>query len=190
MRLEINLVIFTILLTLLPCSICNKSNNPVVPAPCPIEFLMLDTSSLPEGWLAGKPRERSAPTRWGIEKLGVTFMSDSAPGVNLQHVHRGENYKRTSDGYFEFMTSWFHTNEGNTEWYLPLEFPYKNTIADRYHFRCATVKHNGIEFCHFVGQYGVYITEIQTVMSPSMTYDDLAYILQTIDTKMTQCLGK
>lgn len=150
---------------------------------------MLDSSALPEGWLGGDPRTKSAPVRWGVDRLGVTFLSESAPGVTLQVVHRGRDYKHTSDGYFELASSWFNADTNNTEWYLPLEFPYENSIADRYRFECATVKHNGAEICQFVGQYGVFITRFRTVISPSMTYDDLEYILQTLDTKMTKCLG-
>jgi hypothetical protein len=177
-------------LIFLSCSVCGGVDEHVVPPACPIEFLMIDASALPEGWLGGTPRVKGAPVRWGVDKLGITFLSESAPGVTLQDVYRGANYKDTSDGYFELMTDWFHVDKGNTEWYLPLRFRYKNTIADRYRFGCATVRHNGIEFCQFVGQYGLYITRFQTVMSSGMTYDDLEQILRIIDDKMTQCLDK
>lgn len=178
-------------LIFLTCSVFGKVDEQVVPPACPIEFLMIDGSDLPEGWLGSTPRVKGAPVRWGVEKLGVTFLSESAPGVILHAVHRGENYKVTSDGYFELMTDWFQVDEEyNTEWYLPLRFQYKNTIADRYRFGCATIRHNDIEFCQFVGQYGLYITRFETVISSGMTYDDLAHILQIIDDKMTKCLNK
>lgn len=188
--IRINLISVIIPLILLSCSVFGRANEYVVPSVCPIEFLMIDASALPEGWLGGTPRVKSAPVRWGVDKLGITFLSESAPGVTLQDVYRGANFKDTSDGYFELMTDWFHVDKGNTEWYLPLRFRYKNTVADRYQFGCATVKHNGVEFCQFVGQYGLYITRFHTVMSSGMTYDDLEQILGVIDDKMAQCLSK
>jgi hypothetical protein len=186
---KMTLPTFVTLLGLLACSVI-RTNEAIVPPPCPMENLMIDKSLFPEGWhQEGPPRQRSAPVRWGIEKLGVGFLTQEN-GVAGQVVHRGENFSHTEDGYFELVDSWFDSEEDATDWYIPPEFNYESAIANHDRFGCRTYKPSGVESCQLVGQYGVYLTRFHTFMSPIMTYDDLAHILQAIDDKMAQCLNE
>ncbi len=190
MVLKIKSFNFWLGLTLFFGLACGIVTEPAVPPPCPIETLMIDVSLFPKDWLQqGPPREKAATVQWGVEKLGVTFIS-MVHGVALQDVHRGRNVKISEVGYAEEFTSWFHSREDETEWYIPADFNYESLVADRYRFGCQTQKPSGVENCQLVGQYGVYIMRFHTFMSPIMTYDHLAHILQTIDNKMATCLGR
>lgn len=151
---------------------------------------MIDGALFPKGWSqAGSPSQRGAPVRWGVDKLGVSFVTQEN-GVANQFVHQGRNPEHTEEGYLDLVTSWFDSREDATDWYIPPEFNYKSTIADRYRFGCRTYKPSGVESCQLVGQYGVYITRFHTFISPIMTYNDLECIFQAIDNKMAQCIDK
>lgn len=177
-------------LALLACSILDEINEPVLPPPCPIENLMIDESLFSGGWSQmGPPDKSGAPIRWGVDKLGVGFITQEN-GVANQVVHQGRNPEHTEKGYFDLVDSWFDSREDETAWYVPPEFNYEGPIANHYRFGCRTHVPSGVQSCLMVGQYGVYLTQFYTDMSPIMTYRDLERILRTIDNKMAQCLSK
>jgi hypothetical protein len=183
----INLIVFLILPA---CLILGEAKGSLTPPPCPTENLMLDKALFPEGWSQhGPPSLRNAPIRWGVDRLGVSFGTQEN-GVANQVVHVGRNLNQAEEGYFDLVTSWFDTSEDATDWYIPSKFSYKNTVANRYRFGCRTYRLTGFESCQLVGQYGIYLVQFHTAMSPIMTYDDLARILRAIDDKMAKCLGK
>lgn len=190
MLYRISSVGLIILLVLLVGSTCGV-NEPITLPPCPIETLMIDKSYLPEEmlWYQEIPSRRGAPVRWGVDKLGVGFSSQKNGGV-IQDVYRGENFDQAEDGYFDLVTSWFDSREDETDWYIPSMFNYESVIADHFRFGCRTHKPSGVESCQMVGQYGIYVTRFRADISSIMTYEDLEHILQTIDDKMAQCLGK
>lgn len=189
MGYRISLVSFSVSVVVVLGLVCGI-NKPAVSPPCPLENLMIDESLFPDGWYQpGPPRERSAPVRWGIEKLGVGFISQKN-GVALQDVHQGQTVSQTEKGYLELVTSWFDSRTDETDWYIPPEFNYESPIANQFRFGCRIHKPSGVQSCQMVGQYGIYLTRFHTVMSPIMTYNDLAHILQAIDDKMAQCLNE
>ncbi len=186
-KISVSTLIITFILSL---SLACRLTESAAPPPCPVENLMINKSLFPEDWdQQGPPRERAAPVRWGIDKLGVTFISQKN-GVALQDVHRGRDVNETENGYFDNVTSWFHSGKEETEWYIPSDFNYESPVANRYRFGCHTHTPSGVQSCQLVGQYGVYLTRFRTHMSPIMTYEDLEHILQTIDNKMAKCLGR
>ena len=153
---------------------------------------MIDQSLFSKDWhQQSLPRERSAPDQWGIERLGVSFISQKN-GVAGQAVYRGRDFNESKVEYFDRIsaTGWFHSDENETEWYIPSDFTYKSTVADNYRFGCQTHNPSGVQSCQFVGQYEVYLIRFRTHMSEIMTYEDLEHILQTIDNKMAQCLDR
>jgi hypothetical protein len=157
-----------------------------------METLMLDRSLFSKDWYQQSlPSERSASVRWGIERLGVSFISQKN-GVAGQAVYRGRDSNETRAKYFDEITGpgWFHSDENETEWYIPSDFTYESTVANNYRFGCQTHKPSGVQSCQFVGQYEVYLIRFRTDMSSIMTYEDLERILQAIDNKMAQCLEK
>lgn len=171
---------------------CGISTDPAVPPPCPMENLMIDLSLFPDDWYQqGPPWEKAATVSWGVEKLGVTFVS-SVNGVAQQDVHRGRNVQKAKEGYPELASSWFHIREDETDWYTPTEFDYKSLVANQYRFGCQTHQSSSgeIETCQLVAQHEVYIMRFHTLMSPIMTYNDLGHILQDIDNKTAQCLAE
>jgi hypothetical protein len=181
----INLIIFLILSA---CLILGEASGPLTPPLCPTENLMIDKSLFPDGWSqAGPPTLRGAPVRWGVDRLGVSFIAQEN-GVANQFVHVGENLNHAEEGYFDLVTSWFDTPEDATDWYIPSKFNYNSPIVTHYRFGCRTYRPSGVESCQLVAQYGVYLVRFHTFMSSIMTYDDLERILQAIDDKMAKCL--
>lgn len=177
-----------IFVILFSCSI--REREPIIPPPCPIEDLIVDISSFPAGWTQNSPpRERNAPIRWGVDKRGVSFSTQEYGGA-IQDVYRGRNLDDAGKGYFNLSESWFRLREAEGDWYIPSEFSYESIIADHYRFGCSIHKPSGFQTCQMAAQYGVYVTRFYTGMSPLMTYSDLERILQAIDNKMGQCLGK
>jgi hypothetical protein len=141
-----------------------------------------------EDWQQQGPlSERAAPVRLGIERLGVTFIS-MRHGVALHEVYRERDEEKSKAEYFDQLNSWFHSSDDETDWYIPSEYNYNSSVVDNHQFRCQTHKPSGVENCQFVGQYETYIVRFHTYVSPIMTYDDQARILQAIDNKMARCL--
>ena len=141
----------------------------------------------PQGWVQqGLPDSRGAPVSFGVERIGVDF-STPTRGVAVQHVYRGFDARAASRGFRDIMSD-FSIREGETEWTVPQELVFHSQVADQFRLGCSTRIASGAQRCLFIGQYGVYLVKFHTYMSTDMmTYDDLEYILQDIDSRMTEC---
>jgi len=159
-------------------------------APCPIETLLVNEAVFPEGWeQQGVPDSRGAPASFGVERIGIDF-STPTRGVAVQHVYRAFNTRAAAAGYRDFMSD-FSVREEETEWTLPTELTYRSQVADQFRLGCSTHCPSGVQRCQFIGQYGPYVVVFHTYMSSDMmTYGDFERILQDIDRRMAQCLGR
>jgi hypothetical protein len=113
-----------------------------------METLVIDLSSFPKGWgQQGTPVERAATVKWGVEKLGVNFISEH--GVAQQDVHRGRDDYETEIEYLDRIksTAWFSFRKDETEWYIPTDFEYQSTVAEHYRFACQIHIPSEIQSC-------------------------------------------
>ena len=163
--------------------------RPPVAGPCNIQTLMVAETVFPDGW---RPQDdanaRYAPARFGIEKIGNSYLAPDL--VAVQDVYRAASAGKAREGYTDFMFD-FVRREEETDWSLPPELQYHSQIADQYRLECTALRSGGGEHCLFIAQYDVFLTEFHTYMSPEMmTYGDLEHVLQDIDRRMAQCLGR
>lgn len=107
----------------------------------------------------------------------------------IQDVYRAIDARAAAAGYNDFM-SYFSLDEGETEWILPEGFACKSPVADQFRLGCSSYHPGDVERCQFNGQFGVYLVRFHTCMSlDMMTYNDLEFILQDMDQRMTECLN-
>ncbi|MBN1935963.1 MAG: hypothetical protein JW934_14935 [Anaerolineae bacterium] len=178
------------LLMLLACRI--QIGPAPSPSPCSIESLLLDETFFHKDFYqTSVPSKDGAPMRFGINKIGTGFTSNQYGGAT-QEVYEGSDAKETRERFAENIATGydFSSREGWTDWYIPDTFDYQSLVADQFRFRCYKHKASGVETCQAVGQYGVYLIKFEADMSPILTYQDLERMLQGIDDKAAQCLGK
>ena len=156
-------------------------------APCEIETLLIDKSVVPKEWKQQGP-PGDPPDRFGVERISILF-STSTHGGGMQDIFRAWDKREASRGYYDFM-SHFSVREGETEWEIPPEITYRSQVADQSRLGCSTHLPSGVQHCQFIAQYEVYIVRFHADMSEVMTYADLERILQDIDRRMAQCLGR
>jgi len=179
-----------ILLVGIPCCSVGLTLRPPPTAPCEIETLLVDESVLPMAWeQQGPPRAKSAPVRFGVERIGTVFSTPTFGG-GLQHIYRARDKREATKGYHDFVGDFFSTRDTETEWEIPPEITFRSQVADQDHLGCSTHIRSSVRRCQFIAQYEVYIVRFDADMSEVMTYAGFERILQDIDSRMTQCLNR
>lgn len=175
-------------LMIIACAV--RIGPPPPPAPCPIENLILEEASFHnEIHQTGPASKSGAPMRFGVNKLGVGFTSMTQGGAT-QDVYEGRSILQTQEKFTEQIDVEFSNQKGYTEWYTPTDFNYYSSVADQIRFACRRHEASNVENCRAIGQYNVYLIILDVDISSFLTYRDMARLLQTIDVKVTQCLGK
>ena len=159
------------------------------PSPCAIESLMLDESLFHDAiYQTGPPSKKGAPMRFGIDKRGVGFTSQTQGGAG-QDVYEGRSARQTQEKFTEIVQFAFSRRKGYTDWYIPEGLHYQSAVADQMRFGCHRHEASGVEKCQVLSQYEVYLVRFHVDISSFLTHTDLERLLQTIDTKMAQCLA-
>jgi hypothetical protein len=88
---------------------------------------------------------------------------------------------------FERERKWrFYPQE---DWEVPTDVAYRSPIAEQYYVACGMS--GSTPMCKMSAQYEEYYVYLVVHMDPeTMTVRDLKPILEAIDEKMAQCLGK
>lgn len=157
-----------------------------------IEELLLDVSAFPVGWSADAegPRAPAKAPLGGLKSIERTELFFYVRGGGaVEEIHR---FQSTGDAIQEFERQLgiaFFVGKYDTPWIIPLALPYQSPIADQFHFACS--EQGSISMCRMIGRYEEYLVKFNTHMSPDfMTYEDLECVLQAIDERMAQYLGK
>jgi hypothetical protein len=162
-----------------------KFSTPV-PAPCPIDELLLDVSVFPGNWQeTGSRSERSAPVRMGIEKIGTSF-SDPKDGT-LQEAYRFENERQAQIAYRKEVGSWFTTSSHETNWTTPQELDNLTVNTDQFRVGCHNIISGSREQCQFVARYGPYILRLLGGMR-ALSYNDFIRLVNEVDRQAINCL--
>ena len=108
-------------------------------------------------------------------------------GGALERIWRFTSSEDASQAFERQMGYVFRNGEFNTPWTVPVELSYYSSVADQFHYACATFEGQPSPGCAYVAQYGVYVVHFQTSMLPGlMTCSDLENVLQAIDERMAQ----
>jgi hypothetical protein len=165
------------------------STPEIHPAPCPIQDLLLDASTFPDGeWLeSGSRSEKEAPSRMGIERIGTGF-SSKVDGV-VQDVYRFEDELKARKAYNSSVDSWFTPGEYETEWINPSVLDNLVIGADHYREGCNNSKPSGLESCQYVAQYGPYVIKLYAGMR-ALSYEEFNSLVTEIDKRAISCLSR
>lgn len=199
---------FVAALCLLTCAGCMLLGNALRQTPpkrdFEIEELFIDISAFPSGWEADPAGPQvdtgQAPLGGGpmsIQRREFFFYAEgTVKGKSVlarEKIYRMASVKVAAQEFERQMTLWFPKGEYWTPWNRPTELVFESSIADQSHVSCAydTAPPVFIEECNFLGQYEEYLVWFSTDMSPDyMTYEDLGHVLQAIDERMVQYLGR
>ena len=152
---------------------------------CKINTLLVDVSVFPgDQWEETGSRDtRGAPSRLGIERAGTTFSTPTQGGA-VTDIYRFQDDAQAKKNYSQLQSDWFNLAPEGSLWIAPIELKDIDLHADEFRLDCSR---KTIETCRLVARYQTYVVELKVDM-PTLTYNDLTYILQTIDQKMMGCL--
>lgn len=158
------------------------------PAPCPVETLLLDEASFPSGdWeQLGSPSPRGAPSTVGVERLGTSFSAKQRE-VAVNHVYRFFEEGDAERGFYDLSETWFRDRPYETTWLVPEQIAIK-PAADEFRLACNYDKELEVHQCRFIGQYGVYVTEL-SMRTIASSEDEFAMAVANVDARLNACLA-
>jgi hypothetical protein len=171
---------------------CSIMLSPLSEAPCPIDSLLIEATSLPEIIFqeTGGRSSEDAPARVGIEKAGTTFASFDKGGI-VNHVYRFEKAEEALQEFQHVSRYSFSQTKDITEWVEPGKLIDIDLHADAYKAACSLIINvePNVEVCKFVAQYGPYETDL-TVDMIALDHSDFVNLIVDIDQKMSVCLDR
>jgi hypothetical protein len=145
-----------------------------------LQALLVDETAMPSSWnqADGQPTKNDEFSHGAINHCMITFHTSN--GAAFEQIFQYETEQEAAADYMRMKELFFREDSKS--------FPapsYDLTNADNFHLACAIS--TDTPMCGILAQYGVYIIDTNTHMSPDfMTNDDLVRVLQAIDEKMAQ----
>lgn len=167
---------------------CKATSKKSADHVCPIESLLVDSSSLPgPQWqeLGGRSY-RDVPLRLGIDRVGTSF-SGPKGGIVSEKVHRFCNEEEAIDGYNELADYWFSLEPSGTSWTKPTISNNISISPNNYRLECSTSQN--VRTCLYVARYGNNAIALKAHMI-IIKDQDLFNIIELIDRKAKACTEK
>lgn len=189
----------TVLLIWSSICACCVSPQSAVEYP-PIDQLLIDESSFPQGWEASEPDIDFPPLapwtsrRKEVEYIDRTYYAPSERGGHaFIRIQRFGDSRAAAEEYAHKADIAFRETEWNTPWTVPVELAFESVVADQYRYACSMGGAGELARpeCAYVAQYRAYAIEfyIDFYDTSVITYTDLLAIFQAIDEQMEQHLG-
>jgi len=167
------------------------------PPAFPVEELLLDESTFPEGWHAHRD-SYDPEDRLPAEQIALGLHINGCGPYSLgagQYVYRFfDGAEEAATAYRTESALWFSAREGWGPWGTPPELPYESPVADQFRLACCADQTSSQRFCQAVGQYEEYVVLLDVDMNPEypecMDFNDLERIVAAVDDRMASHLGK
>ena len=154
----------------------------------PARLLLIDIEVFPAGWQVRGEGPRSVPQAplGGRGSLQSVYLSFYLPEVAdaFEEIYLFGSTREASRYYARRVEQTFGQTEWDDTWTVPEELSYQSFRADQYRFACdESTSRTPMQGCTYIAQYGVYVVLFCMSWIPdySMSYTDLAKILQAID---------
>jgi hypothetical protein len=163
----------------------------------PIDRLLIDESSFPEGWEANDP-DWTHPARapWSgstnmVEYISRDFFSLAGNGASaVQEIRQFDSSQAAAKRYEHELVTIFRDTEWNTPWVAPAELLFESSVSEQYHYACSIGGEGDLAQpgCAYVAQYEVYVVYFGVAIydTVAITYAELIPVFESIDARFAQ----
>jgi hypothetical protein len=161
----------------------------------PIDRVVIDESSFPDGWIATEPNTDFPPLApWTSGRDEVAYVSrtfydpsENPSGVAGITIQRFRRIRQAASEYEHEVDVTFRIRDekNQTSWSIPESLSsFESSSADRYRYACSTISSQ--VWCSYVAQYEVYTVAFHSSLYDInvFTYTDLLPVFHAIDEHM------